>query len=149
MMVRSQELRNQVGNIMDTIANALIQIKNAGDAGKKTVSVPFSKLKMAILDLLVKEGYVESAVKKGKKVIKSIEVAVKYHDTEAGKKLIPRINGVSRVSKLSRRVYLGAGEIKPVLSGKGLLILSTPKGILTGEQARKEKVGGEALFKIW
>ncbi|HYC34455.1 MAG TPA: 30S ribosomal protein S8, partial [Candidatus Paceibacterota bacterium] len=81
--------------------------------------------------------------KKGKKVVKTLEVELMY---EEGK---PRITDVERVSKFSRRVYQGAKDLKPVRNGYGIMVLTTPKGILSDKTARKEKVGGEALFKIW
>jgi len=130
---------------MDPIANMLIQIKNAGNAGKESVSIPHSKVKLAIAQVLLREGYVASLNKKGKKDEKAraIDVGVMYKDGE------PKMKGVQRVSKPSRRVYFGVKEVHPVRQGFGLLVLSTPKGILTGKEARKEKVGGEVLFKVW
>ena len=123
----------------------LIQIKNAGTAGKESVSIPHSKVKLAIAQVLLLEGYVASLNKKGKKDEKAkvIDVGVMYKNGEA------KIKGVQRISKPSRRVYLGVKEVYPVRQGFGLLVLSTPKGILTGKEARKEKVGGEVLFKVW
>jgi small subunit ribosomal protein S8 len=106
--------------------------------------VPFSNLKLAIAEKLKEAGYVESIDKKGKKIKKTLEVGLKYDD--AGKH---RIQGVKRISKPGRRMYRAAHEIVPVRYGKGALILSTPKGILTDREARKEHVGGEALFEIW
>ena len=128
---------------MDPIADLLIRIKNASDAGKESISVSHSNVKEAILTLLEKEGYVKSPTKKGKKVHKSIEVGLIYD--EFG----PRVKGVERVSHLSKRVYGGAKDLKRVMQGHGVLVVSTPKGILTDAEARKQKVGGELLFKIW
>ena len=127
----------------DPIADMLIRIKNAGTAGKAVTEMPYSKLKEAIASVLFKQGYIASYEKKGKKVQKTLEIGLTYD----GKK--PRIAGVGRISKPSRRFYMKRDEIKKVKSGYGLLVLSTPKGIMTGDEARKAQVGGEALFKIW
>ena len=127
----------------DSISNLIIQIKNAARAGRPSISVPYSNLKLAIASILEKEGFLKLVTKRGKKVAKSIEMELAYD----GK--IPRVHDVVRVSKLSRRIYQKAKDIHSVRQGYGRLILSTPKGILTDRQARKEKVGGEALFKIW
>jgi small subunit ribosomal protein S8 len=128
---------------MDPISNMLIMIKNAGLAGKADVSVPYSKMKNAIALCLKKEGYVSQISKKVKKGFPVLEVELVYVDKK------PKIREVERVSKQSRRVYYGMKDIHSVKSGTGLLVLSTPKGILSGKDARKEQVGGEALFKVW
>ena|SRR5258708_139876 len=128
----------------DPIRDMLIRIKNAGDAGKEAASMPFSKQKAAIAALLVKEGYVVSASKKNKKEGKVLEVGIAY---DANKKA--KITGVSFISKLSRRVYYGVRDITPVRQGYGDLVLTTPQGIMTGKEAKRARVGGEALFKIW
>ena len=128
---------------MDPIADMIVRIKNAGDSGKESVVFPYSKVKKAILDALLKAGYIKSFGKKGKKVVKWIEVVLMYDGTT------PRISGVSRVSKTSKRIYYGVADIRKVKNGMGALILSTPKGILTDKLAKEAGVGGEALFKIW
>lgn len=130
---------------MDQIANMIIAIKNAGLRGKPLVSVPYSNLKNSIAECLVKEGYLSSVTKKAKKGKNELELGIVYI-TETGK---PKVANVERISKQSRRVYFGVNDIHKVRSGSGLLVLSTPKGILSGASARKEQVGGEALFKIW
>jgi small subunit ribosomal protein S8 len=127
----------------DPIADMITRIQNAGNSGKESVVFPYSKVKKAILDVLLKEGFVKSFGKKGKKIAKWIEVVLIYNDKA------PRISGVSRVSKTSKRIYYKAGDIKKVKSGYGALILSTSKGIMTDKQAKEAGVGGEALFKIW
>ena len=128
---------------MDKIANMLISLKNGGNAGKQTVMVPFSNFTGEIAKTLFNAGYVASYAKKSRAKGDVLELGVVYVDTQ------PRIHDVKRVSKSSRRVYLGVDDITSVKHGRGLLVLSTPKGILTGEQARKEHVGGEALFELW
>ena len=129
--------------MVDVISELIIKLKNANTAKKAMVSFPYSKMRESVLDALSKEGFVKAVTKKGKKVNKSIEAELVYVDDQ------PRIQGVEQISKYSRRVYQGAKEIKRVQNGYGALILTTPKGILTDKEARKENVGGEALFKIW
>ncbi len=118
-------------------------MKNAGLAGKPTVSMPHSKLKNAILECLKKEGYVAEISKRVKKGQPVLEVELVYVDKT------PKITEAERISKQSRRVYFGVNDIHKVKNGSGLLVLSTPKGILSGRDARKEQVGGEALFRLW
>ncbi len=127
----------------DPIADMITRIKNAVDSKKESVVFPHSQLKLAILELLEKEGFIQSYSKKGKKVAKFIEVVLAYTNGES------KIHGVQRVSKTSKRVYYGSRDLRTVKNGMGALILSTPKGIITDKTAKAEKVGGEALFKIW
>jgi len=121
----------------------LIMIKNASLAGKESVAFPYSKMKNSIALCLEKEGYVNKISKKIKKNHPVLEVGLVYVDKK------PKIKDVERVSKQSRRVYFGVKDIHTVRNGSGLLVLSTPKGILSGKDARKEQVGGEVLFKIF
>ncbi len=130
--------------VSDTVGDFIIQLKNAGMAKRKEVSIPYSKLKHAIADKLVQEGFIASAEMAGKNVAKTLDVKLQY-DAEGRH----RIADVKRISKPGRRLYAKATEIYPVKFGKGRVILSTPAGILTGEEARKANVGGEELFKIW
>ena len=118
-------------------------MKNGNLAGKTTVTVPYSKIKNAIGQCLKKEGYIANVAKKIKKDFPVLEVELIYIDKK------PKISHVERVSKQSRRVYFGIKDIHSVRNGSGLLVLSTPKGILSGKEARKEQVGGEALLKMW
>jgi small subunit ribosomal protein S8 len=141
-----RESENLLGNLkyfMDPISNMIIMMKNASLAKKETVLFPSSKMKNAILECLKKEGYISDFSKKTKKKGIFLEVGLIYPN---GK---PKINEVERISKQSRRVYFGMRDIHPIRNGFGILVLSTPKGILSGKEARKEQVGGEALFKIW
>lgn len=128
---------------MDSIANMLIVMKNGGRAGKESVSLPYSKMKHAIALCLKKEGYVLNISKKSKNDQPVLEIDLSYIDKN------PKIAEVERISKQSRRVYFGVKDIHRVRNGSGLLVLSTPKGILSGRDARKEQVGGEALFRVW
>ena len=144
MKACSQVFVNLLGNKnMDPIANMLIMIKNASLASKDIVTLPYSKLKLAISECLVKEGYIKNVSRKIKKDQPVLELELIYIDKK------PKITEVERISKYSRRVYFSMKDIHTVRGGAGLLVLSTPKGILSGKNARKEQVGGEALFKVW
>lgn len=129
--------------MVDTISQLITELKNGNKAGKSSVTFPHSKLREAVLETLKSAGFVGSISKKGKKVIKSIEVELLYEGAQ------PRIEGVKRISKFSRRLYVKSSEANSVRNGFGALILTTPNGILTDAAARKQNVGGEALFKIW
>ena len=131
--------------MIDTIGDLIIRLKNASMVKKATVSIPFSLLKQSVVEKLKAAGYVHSYEKKGKKIgKKTLEVTLKYHTSGA-----PAITNVKRISRPGCRSYRGVRDIKPVRYGYGSMILSTPKGILTDKEARKEGVGGEALFQIW
>lgn len=130
--------------VTDPVGDLINRLQNAGAVKQATVSVPFSMYKLAIVEKLKAIGLVGGIEKKGKKVKKTLDITLKYD--AAGK---PVINGAKRVSKPGRRLYRSVDQIIPVRYGHGHLILSTPKGIKTGLEARKEKVGGEALFEIW
>lgn len=130
--------------VSDPVADFITRLKNAGAVKHETVSVPFSIFKQAIAEKLQQVGYLKAIEKKGKKIRKTLDVTLKYD--EAGE---PAIHGVKRISKPGRRLYKGANQIMPVKYGHGALLLSTPRGIMTDKEARKEKVGGEALFEIW
>lgn len=129
---------------MDPIADMLTRIRNALAVKKETVSIPYSKLKMEIIKILVKEKFLTEAEQKGKKNKKIIDIILTY-DSEKN----PAINHLARISKSSRRIYLPLKKIKPVRRGFGLQIISTPKGILTDKEARKKRVGGEVLCEVW
>lgn len=128
---------------MDKISEMITTLKNGSKAGKELVLLPYSKLKHSILLCLEKEGYVGTVSKKTRKGLPALEVVLVYKDNK------PKVTNVERVSKPSRRVYFGVKDIHQVRSGDGLLVLSTPKGILGGREAKKEQVGGEVLFKVW
>jgi small subunit ribosomal protein S8 len=128
---------------MDPIADMIVQIKNASLSGKESVVFPYSKLKLAILDVLLKEGFIKSFGKKGKKVVKFIEVVLAYDENG------PKVSDISRISKTSKRLYQKAKELRPVKNGFGIAVISTSKGLMSDKMARVEKLGGEVLFKIW
>lgn len=124
---------------MDPTADALIRIKNGYQVGKVTVEVKFSKLIWKLMKLLQKEGYLEGVEQKGREVM----VTLKYNSR------IPALTDVKRVSKPSLRVYKGAKDLPRVLNGLGIAVISTPKGLMTDKEARKQKVGGEVLALVW
>jgi len=126
--------------VTDPIADFLIRLQNASKVNKESVTLPYSRMKHSIAQILHKEGYVGS-VDNNKSV--SLSVALLY---KGGK---PVIGGARRISKPSRRMYMSIHDIRPVKRGHGLLVLSTPAGVLTGRDAREKRVGGEALFEIW
>mgnify|MGYP001605072553 CR=1 FL=1 len=129
--------------VADPISDMIIRIKNASASHKEVVTFPYSKLREQICVLLEKENFVGAFSKKGKKITKSLEVSLIYNGR------LPRIQGVKRISKPSRRIYKKISEIRPIRRGYGMLALSTPKGIMSDSEARKSKIGGEALFEIW
>lgn len=130
--------------VSDTVGDFIIQLKNAGAVGKSQVLLPYSKLKHSIADKLATAGYVAEVAASGEGVSKKLSVTLKYNANGTH-----HINDVKRISKPGRRLYVGVSEIHPVKFGKGNMILSTPAGILTDEEARQQNVGGEQLFKIW
>ncbi len=129
--------------VSDTIGDFIIRLKNAGAVGKKEVSLPYSKLKHAVADKLVAAGYIEKAEQQGKKVQKTLAITLKYENGSH------RIAGVKRISKPGRRLYTKVADIHRVKFGHGHMILSTPAGILTNDEAKAQNVGGEQLFIIW
>lgn len=128
--------------VTDPISDLLIRLNNASKVGKESVSLPSSKMVRSVADVLAREGYIGEVDKTSKKN-NSLSINLAYKN---GK---PVINGVKRLSKLSRRIYIGVHDIKPVKRGHGLLVLSTPAGVVSGKEARLKRVGGEALFEIW
>ncbi|MFT5179937.1 MAG: small subunit ribosomal protein S8 [Candidatus Paceibacteria bacterium] len=129
--------------VIDPVSNLIISLKNASKVGLSTVVLPYSRMQSNILNTLKKEGYVEDYVEEGKDIKKNLEVTLKYED---GK---PVINDVKRISKFSRRVYVGAKDIRSVKRGYGSSVISTPNGIVSGREAKKSNAGGEILFEIW
>ncbi|MEN9921675.1 MAG: hypothetical protein RLZZ517_653 [Candidatus Parcubacteria bacterium] len=127
----------------DTISNLIISLKNAQKARHNEVVLSFSKMKLAILEVLKKEGFIADVEKTGKDISKKLIVTLKYEDGT------PAITDVKRISKQSKRTYTGYKEIKTVRNGYGITVLSTPQGVMSNKQATKSKVGGELLFTMW
>ena len=143
---RFQVLKRALGRHMmtDPISDMIIRIKNAAMAGNDVVSMPQSKIKVAIADKLKQRGVVSDIASRGKNVGKTLELTL-ARDEKGTYKFID----VRRVSKPGCRVYFSAHDIRPIMGGTGTLLISTPKGILFGHEARQEGVGGEPLFEIW
>lgn len=131
----------------DPIADMLTRIRNALMAGKPTVDVPRSKIKVEIARILKEEGYVEEYAVGEESPIPMIHITLKYFGTRRDRR--PVITNLTRVSKPGRRVYRNRRDLPRVLSGTGIAIITTPKGVMTAQQARRERVGGEILCYIW
>ncbi len=129
--------------ITDRVGDFIIRLKNAGAIGKQTVTLPHSNHLEAIAKKLKELGFV-AAVSSDKKEQKTLEVTLAFDEQGNSK-----IHDVARVSKPGRRLYAATREAHSVKNGAGALVLSTPKGILSDKEARKLRVGGETLFKIW
>lgn len=129
----------------DPIADMLTRIRNANTAKHDTVDVPASKMKIAIANILLDEGYIEKYDLIEDGVIKTIHITLKYGETKNDK----IITGLKRISKPGLRIYAGSQEIPRVLGGLGIAILSTNQGVITDKEARKLHVGGEVLAFVW
>ena len=129
----------------DPIADMLTRIRNANTAKHDTVDIPSSKMKVAIADILVDEGYIAKYDLIDEGSYKTMRVTLKYGANKNEK----IITGIKRISKPGLRIYAGKDELPSVLGGLGIAILSTNKGIITDKQARKEQVGGEVLAYVW
>ena len=128
---------------MDPIADMITHIKNAGNAGRETVVVSYSNLKADIAKVLKEGGFIRNFEKKSKGARHSLSIDLFVENRT------PKIKGVKRISKSSKRIYKKSTEIRSIKNGYGMLVLTTPKGVMAGHQARKEKLGGEVLFSIW
>lgn len=129
--------------ITDSVADMLNRIRNAGRAGHASCDIPASKLKEAIANILLEEGYIKSVKKIEDGPQGTLRVEVKYQGSR------PVISGIRRISKPGLRVYSNAKEMPRVLGGLGIAIVSTSKGVMTDRNARAAKVGGEVLAYIW
>ena len=129
----------------DPIADMLTRIRNANTAKHDTVDVPASKIKLAIAEILLNEGFIKSyeVVEDGN--FKTIKITLKYGKDKTEK----IITGLKRISKPGLRVYASKDELPKVLGGLGTAIISTNKGVLTDKEARKQNVGGEVLAFVW
>ena len=129
----------------DPIADMLTRIRNANTAKHDTVDVSASKMKLAIADILVKEGYIAKYEVLEDGAFKTIRITLKY-GADKNEKII---TGLKRISKPGLRIYAGSQEIPRVLGGLGIAILSTNQGVITDKEARKLHVGGEVLAFVW
>ncbi|MHB8735177.1 MAG: 30S ribosomal protein S8 [Terriglobales bacterium] len=128
----------------DPVADLLARIRNAARAHHPKVDVPASKLKQEIVRILKDEGYLTSYKVSEEEGFPVLKIALKYGPDDR-----PVITNIERVSKPGCRVYVGRAEIRPVLGGMGVNILSTPRGVMTGRDARRQGVGGEVLCQVW
>lgn len=130
--------------VTDPIGDLLTRIRNGQRARKDSVTTPASKLRARVLDVLQREGYIRGYSEEGEEVAdKALRVDLKYFE---GK---PAIQHVSRVSKPGRRVYSGANELPRIRNGLGIVIVSTPRGVLSDAEAREANVGGELLAQVF
>ncbi|MBU2068328.1 30S ribosomal protein S8 [Patescibacteria group bacterium] len=129
--------------VNDPIADMLTRIRNAQAVNHKTVVMPFSKLKLNLAEILVKEGLIKKATPQGRKTRKVIEIELKYQKGQ------PIINVLRRISKPGRRLYIKKSQIRSIRQGFGLSIISTPQGLMTNAEAKKKGLGGEIMCEIW
>jgi len=131
-------------SMTDPIADMLTRIRNAQQAGHASLTLPRSKVKVAITNILKSEGFVEGYVEDERGPQGAIKIFLRYDGAQNGV-----IRGLSRISKPSRRVYVGKDDIPRVRNGLGVAILTTPRGVLTDAQARQAGVGGEVICHVW
>lgn len=127
----------------DPISDFLTRLRNAYAANHETVLVPGSKLKLVIAKILEREGFIGAVKETNVGPKKTIEVALKYNEKA------PAIRNIKRVSTPGRRVYRGADELRTVLSGQGIAIISTSAGVMTNREARRRRLGGEVLCEVY
>ena len=132
-------------NMSDPIADMLTRIRNANTAKHDTVDVPASKMKIAIADILVREGYITKYDMIEDGIFKTMRITLKY-GADKNEKII---TGIKRISKPGLRIYASSAELPRVLGGLGIAIVSTNKGVMTDREARKLNVGGEVLAFVW
>lgn len=128
---------------MNPIANMFIRIVNASRAHHASVPIPYSKFKMEIIKLLQDKGFIAENARRGKKNKRVLDIALRYE------KEVPAIHGIKMISKQSQRMYGGWQELKKFRSSRGIVIVSTSKGLLSSKDAEKQKVGGEIIARVW
>lgn len=131
-------------SMTDSIADLLTRVRNANKAALPSTTIPYSRFGESVVKVLCDEGYLKGFEVVGEGIRKSIVVAMKY--TARKEKAF---EGLVKVSKPGRRVYVGCNDIRPVKGGMGVAIISTPKGVMTDATAKKEKVGGEWICSVW
>ena len=136
-------------SLVDPIGDMLTRMRNAVMAEHNTVAMPSSKIKVAIAKIMKEEGYIANFEIADGKVVGSKVLRLRLKYIGERRERHPVISGVERISRPGRRVYSGKGDIPWVLSGIGIAIISTPKGVMTGQRARQLGVGGEVLCKVW
>lgn len=125
--------------ISDPVGDMITRIRNAALVQKKIVELPANSLKLAVAELLRREGYLTSVEKVGN----TIRLELAYEDKE------PKVTGLKRISKPGLRWYVGSKKIPVVMGGAGLSVLSTPQGVMSGKEAKKKGIGGEVLCEVW
>ena len=130
-------------SMTDPIADMLTRIRNAQLAQKTSVAMPSSKLKVAIAGVLKDEGYIDDFAVRETEGKSLLNIGLKYY---AGRPVIERIE---RISRPGRRVYKGSSDLRRVMNGLGIAIVSTPKGVMSGQEARRNEVGGEVICYVW
>jgi small subunit ribosomal protein S8 len=134
--------------MLDPIAEMLTRIRNAQNAGHKEVVFPTSKLKLAIANILAKEGFVGDVSKEKGESFENVKIILKYYKVSNTQEL-PAIKGLRRVSKEGQRIYVKNKDIRSVKNNFGISIISTPQGVMTGFDARKLGLGGEVICEVW
>lgn len=129
--------------VHDPIGDMLIQIKNAFMAGRRSVDLPYSRMKFAVASILKSERYIDDIAKTGEEPKCLLHIQLRYEDG------VPAVTGVKRVSKPGLRWYVNRREIPKVVGGMGTAVISTSKGIMTDREARKLGIGGEILCEVW
>ena len=127
----------------DQIADLITRIRNAIQVGKNEISAPTSKLKVAVIEGLKKDGFI-----KDYKIEKAHPRDI-LHVTITGENEIANINEITKISKPGRRVYTSAEDIPTIKSGRGIVLISTSKGVMSGQEAKKQRLGGEILVRVW
>lgn len=128
----------------DPIADMLTRIRNAAAVSKREVTMPYSKMKETVAKVLAGSNFIDRVeVSQSETGFKQLKVVINQEDTNS------RITNIERISKPGRRVYVGTAEIPSVRQGRGIVVVSTSKGIMTGREARKEKLGGELICKVY
>jgi len=130
-------------SMQDPLSDMLTRIRNAGMASLKEVLLPTSNLKKAVTSVLKEEGFIEDFTEVGEGVKKELVIKLKYHKKK------PVIEGIRRISKPSCRIYCGSTQIPKIRNGLGLVVLSTPQGVISGKKAAELNVGGEIICYVW
>lgn len=131
---------------IDPISDMLTRIKNAQAVGHKTVSFMHSKIKLELANILNKEGYLGNVKELGRGIKKEIEVNLKYKDE---KNTVPKIQGLLRISRSGQRIYVAQKDLINFSQGRGLIILTTSSGLMTDKDARKKRLGGEIICRVF
>lgn len=127
----------------DPISDMLTRIRNAIAVGKNEVSLPHSKIKLSVAQILAKNGFISEVSASGKGIDKKITILINDQNDN------PRITEINRLSRPGRRLYVKAKEIPKIKSGRGIVIVSTPRGVMSGDDAKKSSVGGELICRVY